>query len=102
MNEVMAYINNGLAVIILLAIGIGAWRASVVLFAHVIVPLKDASLAHIKAIEVFMGTTTEALKNTASALQSINNELRGIRTDVDDVKNKMIEVQEKVARESRN
>jgi peptidoglycan hydrolase CwlO-like protein len=102
MNEVMAYINNGLAVIILLAIGIGMWRASIVLFNHVIVPLKDASLAHIKAIEVFMGTTTEALKNTASALQSINNELRGIRTDVDDVKNKMIEVQEKVARENRN
>jgi peptidoglycan hydrolase CwlO-like protein len=102
MPEIMAYINNGLAVIILLALGIGAWRASIVLFNHVIVPLKDASLAHIHAIEVFMGTTTEALKNTAAALQSINNELRGIRTDVDDVKNKMIEVQEKVARENRN
>ena len=94
MAEVMTYVNNGLAVIILLSIGIGLWRASFVLFEHIALPLKDASIAHIKAIEVFMGTTTDALKSTASALQAINNELRGIREDVDAVRRDVIAVQE--------
>lgn len=86
MAEVMTWLNNGLAVLIVIAIGFAIWRSSSVLFHHVIVPMKDAGLSHLNSVHDYMKSTTKALDHTADALQSISTEVREIRLDIDNIK----------------
>lgn len=87
MADVMTWLNNGLAVLIVIAIGFAIWRSSSVLFHHILVPMKDAGLAHLNNVHDYMKSTTKALDHTADALQSISTEVREIRLDIDNIKN---------------
>lgn len=93
MSEVMTWLNNGLAVIIVVAIGFAIWRSSSVLFTHILMPMKDAGVNHLNGINEYMKSTAKALDNTAEALQNINSEVKSIRVDIDnirqDVENKL-------------
>lgn len=83
MDEAMRWVNQGLAVVALIAIGVAGWRICNILFEHVIIPLKNAATAHILTMSEYMTSTAKALDNTANALDKIADDITGIRSDMD-------------------
>lgn len=80
--------NNGLAVAIVVAGGIAIWRVSGWLALNVITPLKDAFITHLNSIGTFMKATTESLELTARSMDTISEQLKGIRKDIDTMSRK--------------
>lgn len=89
MTEIAQWVaNNGLAVVIVIAGGIAIWRVSGWLAVNVITPLKDAFITHLNSIGTFMRATTESLELTAKSMDTISEQLKGIRHDVDTMSRK--------------
>lgn len=92
MNEISLTqwaLNNGLAVLIVVAGGFALWRSASWMAVNVITPGKDAFTLHLKAIGEFMGATTKSLESTAKSMDTICNEMRSIRQDVDAISKKI-------------
>ncbi len=86
MSELTQWVaNNGLAVVIVIAGGVGLWKTAAWLGVNVITPLKDAFVDHLHSIGVFMKATTESLESTAKSIDVISDQMRGIRQDVDNI-----------------
>ncbi|MFN4768917.1 MAG: hypothetical protein ACK5JL_02665 [Candidatus Kapaibacterium sp.] len=84
MTEIAQWVaNNGLAVVIVIAGGIAIWRTAGWLAVNAITPLKDAFIAHLNSIGIFMKATTESLELTAKSMDTISEQLKGIRKDID-------------------
>ena len=75
--------NNGLAVVIVIAGGIGIWKTAAWLATNVVTPLKDAFVQHLHGISVFMTATSDSLAQTAKSIEVISEQMQGIREDVD-------------------
>jgi len=75
--------NNGLAVVIVIAGGVGIWRTAAWLAGNVLTPLKDAFVQHLLGVSTFMTATSESLEQTARSIEVISEQMKGIREDVD-------------------
>lgn len=83
-SEVFVWIaNNGLAVVIVVAAGVGVWRLCGWFGTNVITPGRDAFIQHLHSIGTFMTATTKSLESTAKSIDVISEQMRGIREDVD-------------------
>jgi hypothetical protein len=92
MTELTQWVaNNGLAVAIVVAGGIGLWKTAGWLAVNVITPLKDAFVDHLHGISAFMTATSESLESTAKSIEVISEQMKGIRDDVDQMSRSMEE-----------
>ncbi len=86
-EETMKWLfNNGLAITILFAIGFGIWRGSNAFMAHVLLPLKDAAVAHLSSTNRYLEATNETLEKTNQTMEKVCFELSDVRRDVAQVK----------------
>jgi cell division protein FtsB len=86
-EETMKWLfNNGLAITILFAIGFGIWRGSNAFMAHILLPLKDAAVAHLSSTNRYLEATNETLEKTNQTMEKVCFELSDVRRDVAQVK----------------
>jgi hypothetical protein len=85
MDEVMKWMNQGLAVVALIAIAIGGWRGCSVLFQHVVLPVKDTFVRHIDGVNEYMVASAKSLESTSRALEKISTDITSIRGDMERV-----------------
>lgn len=79
-SDAMQWIsNNGLAVVLLLAIFYAAWCGSKWFGKNVIVPMKDAAITH-------LNDTNEALKANAKVNEKVSDNLDLLHADIKDIK----------------
>jgi septal ring factor EnvC (AmiA/AmiB activator) len=78
--------NNGLAVAIVFGIAFYARAASNAFFTAVILPLKDAAIAHLQSTTQHLDATNKTLVKTGETMDRISNELRDCRTDIAHIK----------------
>ncbi|AMV31738.1 hypothetical protein VN12_06425 [Pirellula sp. SH-Sr6A] len=89
MDSAMNYLNNGLAVVVLIAIGVGAWKLAHVAggaisngcrktFDELILPLKDSAINHLKR-------TDQTLTSVQETNQEVCQNLRDIRSMVGEI-----------------
>lgn len=81
--------NNGLAVVIVVAGGVGIWKSAGWLAIHLITPLKQAFVEHLQSIGIFMQATSKSLESTAKSIDVISEQMKGIRADVDTISQKL-------------
>jgi len=79
---VMQWINNGIAVVILIAIGFATWRVIDWSASNIVVPLKDGALRH-------LDETNKALTKSADATDRLASHLDSMHDDVRDIKNNL-------------
>jgi len=75
-------LNNGVAVLTLVAVGYGVYLLARVLiqgmdkmFTHVIVPVKEAALKHLADVEEYLKKTTSAINSLQGTLEKIDRKL---------------------------
>lgn len=93
MDDVMKWMNNGLAVVLLVGGCLAAWfllKMGIAgvkhLFAQVIEPLKDAGLAHLQTSNNMMRANEETNREISSRLQALNTDVKSIGSDVTEIK----------------
>lgn len=88
-EETMKWLfNNGLAILVLVAIAYAVakgWRA---FFAMVLVPLKDAAIAHLQSTTVHLDKTGETMDKMNTTMERVCTELSDCRKDVAEIKSK--------------
>jgi len=75
--------NQGLAVGLLIVIGLGAWRALDWFGKNVVVPMKDSALAHLRETDITMKANAEATKALTSTIQTMHSDVQTIKTHVE-------------------
>jgi cell division protein FtsB len=86
-EETMKWIfNNGLAVAIIAAIGFACWRGANSFFQLVLLPLKDAAVAHLSSTNKYLEATNETLEKTNNTMDRVCQELSDTRLDVAQIK----------------
>jgi len=85
----MDYLNNGLAIVLLIGVGIAlVWlaRAMVVVVkwagSEIVMPLKTAAISH-------LNKTNDVMESVQKTNQEICVSLRDVRTDVQEIKSKV-------------
>lgn len=86
----LTWMNNGFAVVVLIAVGVCLWKLSRIAgraishgishaFDHLVVPMKDAAIGH-------LAKTNSTLDSVQQTNREICETLKGVRTDVAEVK----------------
>jgi cell division protein FtsB len=88
-DDVMRWVNNGIAVVILIYLGYAMWRGGQWLGTNILIPLKDAGLEHLEGINEYMKATAKALDSTAQALQDIGHEVKAMRADFETLRSEV-------------
>lgn len=74
--------NQGLAVGLLIVVGLGAWRVCSWAGVNVVVPLKDSAINH-------LNETNRAMKSNAEATSALTQTMTTLHADVRDIKTKL-------------
>jgi hypothetical protein len=75
--------NQGLAIGMLIAIGLGAWRAINWFGKNVVLPMKDSALTHLQETDRTMKANAEATKALTSTIQTMHSDVQTIKTHVE-------------------
>lgn len=78
-SDVITYLNNGLAIVILVVLTLGARQGSIWFGSNIVVPMKDAAITH-------LNKTGEALEKNATATKDLSNAMQQMHTDVKEIK----------------
>lgn len=85
----MAYLNNGLAIVILIAIGVGITylaRAGMCgikhLFREVVIPLKNAAIDHLQKTSSTLESVQETNREVCTRLVDIDGDVKKIKQQV--------------------
>lgn len=82
MTEIMTYLNNGLAVLTLIAIGF-ATRSAVLWFGtNVVLPMKDAALSHLTAVSDTMKETQKVSTESCEIMKTMHADVKDIKIHV--------------------
>ena len=76
------FTNQGLAVGMLIAFGLGVWRVCSWAGINVVVPLKDSAINH-------LNETNRAMKSNAEATSALTQTMTTLHADVRDIKSKL-------------
>lgn len=89
----MRWVNNGLAVVLVIggclalwAAGKAAMLAGARIFTEVIIPMKTSALEHLKNTDNMMKMNEETNKQIAAELRALNTSVSGVVTDVVEIK----------------
>jgi len=86
MQEAMGWLNNGLAVLIVIAGGIGIYRVAAWIGTHLALPLRDAGINHLNKTGEMLSETCKAQQQTAKTMETICVQLGNLQDDVQSVK----------------
>jgi septal ring factor EnvC (AmiA/AmiB activator) len=93
MDDAMKWMNNGLAVVLVVGGCIVGWyllKLAILgckhLFAQVVIPLKEAGIEHLKQTNTMMRSNEETNRQISSQLQSLNSDVKTIGSDVTEIK----------------
>lgn len=75
--------NQGLAIGMLIAIGLGAWKALNWFGTNVVIPIKDSALSHLRETDITMKANAEATKALTSTIQTMHSDVQTIKTHVE-------------------
>lgn len=96
MDDAMKWMNNGLAVVLVVGGCIAGWFVLKMivagvkhLFAHVVVPLKDAGIEHLKQTTEAMKSNEQTNREISSQLQKVGHRVQTIGADVVEIKTGM-------------
>jgi hypothetical protein len=96
MDDAMKWMNNGLAVVLVIGGCTAGWFLLKLivagikhLFAQVVVPLKDAGIEHLKQTTAAMKSNEQTNREISGQLQTLNNHVRTIGEDVVEIKSGM-------------
>lgn len=74
--------NQGLAVGMLIAVGLAGWRVCSWAGSNVVLPLKDSAINHLQE-------TNKAMKSNAEATSALTETIGNLHTDVRDIKSRL-------------
>lgn len=77
MNEVMTYLNNGIAVIALIAAYFAGSKVVKWVGENVVCPVKDAAINHLTE-------TTTAVKSLSESIPAMHRDIKDIRESLED------------------
>ncbi len=93
MDEAMKWMNNGLAVVLVIGGCLALWASCKAiiqgtkhLFAVVVVPLKDAGIEHLKTTNSMMRSNEETNRQISGQLQALNSDVKAVAGDVTEIK----------------
>ena len=81
-SEVMSWLNNGLAVVLLVGACAAGWRICSWAGKNVVIPLKDAAIGH-------LAETNKTMAANAEATGALTTTISALHTDVKDIKIKL-------------
>jgi hypothetical protein len=74
--------NQGLAVGLLIAVGLGVWRVCSWAGINVVLPLKDSAISH-------LAETNKAMKSNAEATGALTATMANMHSDVKEIKSRL-------------
>lgn len=93
MDEAMKWMNNGLAVVLVIGGCLALWalcKAIIAgtkhLFTEVVVPLKVAGIEHLKTTNSMMKSNEETNRQISGQLQALNSDVKAVAGDVTEIK----------------
>lgn len=76
MDEAMGWLNNGLAIVILFAIGFATWKVVKWVGDNVVIPVRDALVGHLATVDA-------TLKGVGESMVFINQSLKDVHARLD-------------------
>lgn len=96
MDDAMKWMNNGLAVVLVVGGCVAGWYTLKLivagikhLFTEVVVPLKLAGLEHLNTTNKMMRANEETNREISGQLQALNTDVRAVSIDVTEIKRNM-------------
>jgi hypothetical protein len=86
MQEAMTWVNNGLAVLIVIAGGLGIYRAASWIGQHFALPLRDAGILHLQKTNEMLQATCETQRQTQQTMEKLGERISNLSDDVAEVK----------------
>ena len=72
--------NQGLAVGLLIAIGLGTWRVISWMGGNVILPMKDSAIHHLNEVNRTMEVNSQATSALTNMIATLHNDVKDIKT----------------------
>ena len=86
MQEAMTWVNNGLAVMIVIAGGLGIYRAAGWIGQHFALPLRDAGILHLQKQNEMLQATCETQRQTQQTMEKLGERISNLSDDIAEVK----------------
>lgn len=75
--------NQGLAVGILIVMGLAGWRVFVWTGANVVIPMKDSAISYLEENAKTMKSNAEATSTLTSTMSNLHSDVKEIKTKLD-------------------
>lgn len=81
-SDAMQWLNNGLAVVIVLALGAAAWVTTRWFGTNIVIPMKDSAIAHLQETNVALKSLTETNTRSMNTMAAMHEDVKELKATV--------------------